>query len=67
MSEASMNPQSNPPAMAPPNGFSPPLGSPDVTMESPEIVQKTREELIKVFRTAGVKMDQVASWAVKRR
>ena len=71
MSEASTNPQSNlplatnPPPMA--TGFSPPLGSPDVTMESPEIVQKTREDLIKVFRTAGVKMDKVASWAVKRR
>ena len=31
------------------------------------IVQKTKEDLIKVFKTAGVKMDKVASWAVKRR
>jgi len=45
----------------------PPQESPDVTMENQDVVQKSKEDLVKVFLTAGVKLDKVASWAVKRK
>ena len=51
----------------PVNVVVPPQESPDVTMENQYVVQKTKEDLVKVFRTAGVKLDKVASWAVKRK
>ena len=36
-------------------------------VERRELVEQTREEMVKVFRRAGVKLHKVANWATKRR